>query len=41
MPASVKIVVVVSALLVEAEALRDDIRIIPEGTTEHIMLEIS
>jgi hypothetical protein len=29
-----------SALLVEAEALRDDIRIIPEGTTKHIMLEI-
>jgi hypothetical protein len=29
-----------SALLVEAEALRDDIRIIPEGMTKHIMLEI-
>ena len=29
-----------SALLVEAEALWDDIRIIPEGTTEHIMVEI-
>ena len=28
-----------SALLAEAESLRDGVRLIPEGTTEHIILE--
>ena len=28
-----------SALQAEAEALRDGVRLIPEGTTEHVILE--